>query len=502
MPVLAFRSIHKAFGATRALRGVSLEVARGEVHALIGENGAGKSTLVKILSGAEQADAGAILLDGRPVRIVSPAEGRARGIAMIYQELTLAPHLSVRANLTLGMEHSRLGVLRERPAELRAALDRLGHGALPLEAPVRTLSVGLQQIVEIARALLSRARVVVMDEPTSALSAADTQALFRAIGRLKADGIAVIYISHFLEEVRAVADRFTVLRDGATAGTGTVAGTPPDALVAMMVGRPLKEMFPRVPHTPGAEVLRVEACVLPRVARDGAAIGFALRRGEILGLAGLVGSGRSETLRALFGLDPAAGGRLALAGGAAVPLARMAPPRALRTGLDLLSENRKDEGLATALSVETNTTLSALPRFAPPHGWGPLRLRRIRRTAADRIRALGIRCRGPDQAVGALSGGNQQKVALARILEQDADVVLLDEPTRGIDVASKVEIYRLIGRLAAAGKAVLFVSSYLPELLGVCDTLAVMHRGRMSAVRPVAAWSEREIMQVATSGES
>jgi ribose transport system ATP-binding protein len=500
MTALAFCDIHKAFGATRALRGVSLAAGRGEVHALIGENGAGKSTLVKILSGAEQADAGSIRLDGRPVRIASPAEGRARGIAMIYQELTLAPHLSVRANLTLGMERSRAGILRERPAELRAALARLGHETLPLDAPVRTLPVGLQQIVEIARALLSRARVVVMDEPTSALSAADTQALFTAIGRLKADGIAVIYISHFLEEVQAVADRFTVLRDGMTVGTGAVAGMPLERLVAMMVGRPLRDMFPRVPHTPGAEILRVADCVLPGAA-GGPGIGFSLRRGEIRGLAGLVGAGRSETLRALFGLDPAAGGRLALTGGSAVPLARMTPPRALRAGLDLLSENRKDEGLATALSIAANTTLSALPRFAPPHGWGPLRPRRIRRAAADRIRALGIRCRGPAQAVGDLSGGNQQKVALARILEQDAAVVLLDEPTRGIDVASKVEIYRLIGRLAASGKAVLFVSSYLPELLGVCDTLAVMHRGRMSAARPVGDWTAQEIMRVAAAGE-
>ena len=497
MTALELRSIHKTFGATRALHDVSLTVRPGEIHALIGENGAGKSTLMKILSGAIRADAGAILLDGQRCEIATPAEGRVRGIAMIYQELTLASHLTVRENLTLGMERTTLGVIRDDPTELRAALARLDHADLPLNTPVHTLSVGLQQIVEIARALLSNARVIIMDEPTSTLSAADTRALFRAIRRLKADGIAIIYISHFLEEVTDIADTFTVLRDGEVAGSGAIEGTSIDRIIEMMVGRTLDDMFPRVPHTLGDVLLRVENLTVSSGARG---ISFAVRGGEILGIAGLVGAGRSETLRALFGLNRASGGSAAVADGVPVPLRQMTPSRALNARMDFLSENRKEEGLAVNLSIAANTTLSALPRFARARGCGLLRLR-LEREATDKwIRAIAIRCRDSAQAVLDLSGGNQQKVALARMLEQDADIILLDEPTRGIDVASKVEIYKLIGRLAADGKAIVFVSSYLPELLGVCDTLAVMHRGTMSDARPIAEWTEQDIMAVATSG--
>jgi len=495
--LLRLEGISKSFGATRALNKVSLAVRRGEVHALIGENGAGKSTLMKVLSGALRADEGAIFLDGRPCDIPSPASGRALGIAMIYQELTLAPHLTVEENVTLGLEKSRFGLIRRQRARVRRALGLLGHEDLPLEAPVRTLGIGQQQIVEVARALVSDASIIIMDEPTSSLSASDTEALFAAIARLRETGIAIIYISHFLEEVTRVADSYTVLRDGEAVACGPMAAATISSLIEKMVGRTVTEMFPRVEHAIGQPVLRIEGMAGDPLPRE---VSFELRRGEILGVAGLVGAGRSETVRRLFGLDRAQGGVAILANGKRLRLSAMRPRRALAAGIDLLSENRKEEGLATAMSVAANTTLSALARFAPPGGWGALRLARERAAVGRWVKEMNIRCRSVDQPVSGLSGGNQQKVALARILEHDSEIVLLDEPTRGVDVGSKVEIYRLIGRLAEQGKGIVFVSSYLPELLGVCDTLAVMRRGRLSAVRPVSQWTEHEIMREATGG--
>ncbi len=496
--LLQLKGISKAFGATQALRNVDLTVRSGEVHALIGENGAGKSTLMKILSGAYRADRGVILLDGRPCHIASPSAARALGITMIYQELTLAPHLTVEENLTLGMERTTLGFVRRQRDRIARALDILQHRDLPLGVQVRTLPIGLQQVVEIARALISEARVIIMDEPTSSLSASDAQALFAAIRRLKQTGIAVIYISHFLEEVAEVADVFTVLRDGETVGAGRMAETSIARIIEMMVGRTLTEMFPRSDHPIGDVLLRVEGLDGTPIPRG---VSFVLRRGEILGIAGLVGAGRSETLRRLFGLDRAKAGMAEMRGQRTLPLAKMAPRRALALGMDFLSENRKEEGLATAMTLAANVTLSSLSRFAGWDGWGFLRLRKEKEAVGRWIEELNIRCQGAGQRLVYLSGGNQQKVALSRILERGGDIILLDEPTRGVDVGSKVEIYRLIGRLAAEGKGIVFVSSYLPELLGVCDTLAVMHRGRMSAIRPVSEWTEHEVMRQATSGQ-
>jgi len=494
--LLQLRDICKSFGATRALHQVNLNVRPAEVHALIGENGAGKSTLMKVLSGAHPADSGQILLQGQPVSIPSPSAGRQMGVAMIYQELNLAPHLTVEENLTLGMEKTRLGFVQHDYEPIRKALELLSHPDLPLHVPVSELSIGLQQVVEIARALLCNARVIIMDEPTSSLTAADTRALFQAIRRLKESGISVIYISHFLEEVTEIADTYTVLRDGETVGSGAIADVTIERIIELMVGRKLTEMFPRSEHTIGEPLMRVEGLEGSPIPRG---VNFELRRGEILGIAGLVGSGRSETIRSLFGLDRSEAGQVTLSG-QAVPIRGMKPCQALGLRMDFLSENRKEEGLATGLSISANTTLSSLARFSGLGGWGLLSLGRERESVKKWIGEMNIRCQGPDQPVGGLSGGNQQKVALARILEQGGEVVLLDEPTRGVDVGSKVEIYRLVNRLAAEGKGIVFVSSYLPELLGVCDTLAVMHRGEMSAVRPIAEWTEQEIMRVATSG--
>ncbi|MEW6073233.1 MAG: sugar ABC transporter ATP-binding protein [Planctomycetota bacterium] len=491
--VLRMRGVRKTFGVVVALDGVDLDVAAGEVHGLIGENGAGKSTLMKVLSGAHRPDGGAIELAGISFRPAGPADARRRGVAMIYQELNLAPHLTVEENVMLGRERRCCGVVRRREmrADVRRALDVLRHPEISPRARVADLGPGPRQLVEIARALVGDVRVLVLDEPTSSLSRRDSEQLFAVVRRLRDRGVAIVYISHFLEEVKQVGDRFTVLRDGRSVGSGEVASTPVSALIQLMVGRDIAEVFPRVPHVPGEVVLRVDSLageLLPRSA------GFELRRGEILGIAGLVGAGRTELVRALFGLDPVRRGEVTVA---RVRAARATPARRLAQGLGMLSEDRREEGLALGLSIAANATLSRLGPFGRG-GW--LSRRRQGAAAAEWLARLDIRARDPWQPAAELSGGSQQKVALARLLHHDVDVLLLDEPTRGIDVASKVAVYRLIGELAARGKAILMVSSYLPELRGVCDRIAVMHRGVLGAARPAAARTESEILDEATRG--
>jgi ribose transport system ATP-binding protein len=487
--------VRKSFGPTRALDGVTLELWAGEVHALVGENGAGKSTLMKVLSGAVRADAGAMTLDGRPYNPAGPQDARRRGVAMIYQELTLAPHLSVEANVTLGLETARWGFLRKQADRRRVeeALAVLEHPEIRPEASVAGLNPAAQQLVEIARALLLDVRVLVLDEPTSSLTQQDAQRLFGLVRRLRDRGVTVVYISHFLEEVQQIADRFTVLRDGRTVGGGRTADFAVERIVEMMVGRSLDEQYPHTPHEIGDPILELTDLTGEELP---VGVDLTLRRGEILGIAGVVGAGRTELLRAVFGLDAVRRGRvevLALSGGRRG--GRASPAGRIAGGLGLLSEDRKEEGLTLDQSIEDNLTYSRLK----PYSWlGFLNVGLRRQAATDWLGRLRVRCAGPGQAVGDLSGGNQQKVALGRLLHQEADVLLLDEPTRGVDVGSKAEIYRLIGALAAQGKAVLFVSSYLPELLGVCDRLAVMARGRLSAARPVAEWTPEQVMTVAT----
>ena len=490
-PLLTMHGISKRFGATQALRQVSLEVHPGQVLALIGENGAGKSTLMKILSGAQQPDTGTMQLDGAAYQPSGPHAARLAGVAMIYQELNLAPHLSVEDNIMLGIERHAAGWLRRgaQRREVREALARLGHADLPLSTPVARLSVGMQQLVEIARALVSRPRVVVFDEPTSSLTQSDTRRLFDVIRRLKADGLGIIYISHFLEEVREIGDRYTVLRDGALAGSGNLADATEEQIVSLMVGRSVQELFPKVPHQPGGVILTVEQLQGYRTPRN---VSLELRRGEILGIAGLVGAGRTEFLRTLFGLDAVRAGRVRVAG--MVP--RHSPSGMIAAGLGLVSEDRKGEGLAQTRSIEDNITYSRLKPYSTL-GW--LNLRRRRQAVLDSMAALNIKAASPGQNVHQLSGGNQQKVAIARVLHQEADVILLDEPTRGIDVGTKAEIYRLMGEAAAAGKAVVFVSSYLPELMAVCDRIGVMARGVLREVRPAEDWTAESVMACAIS---
>jgi len=493
--VLRMRGVEKRFGATPALRSVELEVRRGEVHALIGENGAGKSTLMKVLSGAVAPDAGEMTLRGERYAPLGPDDARRAGVCMIYQELNLAPHLTVVENIFLGMEPSRFGIVRRREQEARAreALGALGHVDLPLHARAGSLSVSLQQVIEIARAIVSDASIIVFDEPTSSLTLKDAERLFEVIQRLRARGVSSIYISHFLEEVQRISDRFTVLREGLSVGSGDAASTPLPKIIELMVGRSLGEFFPRVPHTRGEPILELRGLCGDRLPRD---VSMTLHRGEILGVAGLVGAGRTELLRAVYGLDPVTQGRVRVAAfeGGFEP-----PARRVRQGIGFLSENRKEEGLALARSIADNVTLS---NWKPVSRWGWVLPAAQRRAADAWITRLAVKCRSAMQPVGDLSGGNQQKVALARLLYQGADVLLLDEPTRGVDIGSKVEVYRLMGELAAQGKAILFVSSYLPELLGVADRIAVMSRGRLSEARDASAWTEHSILAQATGGEA
>lgn len=484
-------AISKRFGATQALGQVNLQVAAGEVLALIGENGAGKSTLMKILSGAHAADAGRMELGGVPYAPQGPHEARLAGVAMIYQELNLAGDLSVEDNIMLGQEEHVFGWLRkdQQRRRVRQALEMLGHQELRPDVPVRQLSVGAQQLVEIARALVSEAKVIVFDEPTSSLTQRDAQHLFGVIRKLKQSGLAIVYISHFLEEIRAVADRYAVLRDGHTVGSGPLAGKSERDLVGLMVGRSVEDLFPSVPHQPGEPLVQIKALSGRQTPTD---VDLVVHRGEILGLAGLVGAGRTELLRAVLALDPVRSGQVLVSDRAAP-----ATPRArLRAGFGLVSEDRKGEGLAQDMNLADNLTLS---RLSPYGRWGWLRLDRRRAAVKSWMDRLAIKARSPEQAVRELSGGNQQKIALARVLHQQAEVLLLDEPTRGIDVGTKAEIYRLMGEQAAAGKAVVFVSSYLPELLAVCDRIGVMARGRLREVRRTADWSEETIMSCAVA---
>ncbi len=487
--LLRMSNVSKSFGATHALGGVSLEAHGGQVLALIGENGAGKSTLMKILSGAIAPDSGQMLLAGSRYAPKGPHDARRAGVSMIYQELNLAADLSVAENVMLGQEQHRFGFVRQaaQARHVRASLELLGRADLPLETPVRRLSVADQQVVEIARALAIEAKVIVFDEPTSSLTQHDVENLFRVIEKLKRSGIAIIYISHFLEEIRRIADRYTVLRDGAVAGGGRLEGASETEIVSLMVGRRVDDLFPSVAHTPGNVVLSLEALSGRVMPHD---VSFELRRGEILGIAGLVGSGRTELLRCLLALDPVRRGTVRV--GATTP--RPSPHARIRSGLGLLSEDRKGEGLAQRETIVDNVTYSRLDPYSRL-GW--LNLRQRRAAVQDWMRRLNVKARSPEQQIEHLSGGNQQKVAMARVLHQDADVLLLDEPTRGIDVGTKSEIYRLMASLAAEGKAIIFVSSYFAELLGVCDRVGVMARGRLREIRATRDWTSASLLSCA-----
>jgi ABC-type sugar transport system ATPase subunit len=488
-PLLEMAGMCKRFPGVDALRDVDLSLAAGECLAICGENGAGKSTLIKLLAGAHQADAGEIRIDGAPVLIGSPHDSQRLGIAVIFQELNLVPQLSARENIFLGRERTRLGFpdRRYETAEARRLFERLGVTIDP-DLPCAELSVAHQQAVEIAKALGAEARVIVMDEPSATLTEPETRRLFEVVGELRAAGMGVIYISHRIEEIFEVAQRVLVLRDGQAVDMVATNGVTPKRLIELMVGRPLEAEFPEHSRSLGAERLRAVGLRRGDAVRD---VSFHVRAGEVLGFAGLVGAGRTEAMRLVFGADPREAGEILVDG---VPRPITNPRDAMSEGIGLLTEDRKGQGLVLGHTAVENFALPNLGRLAR----GPFVDRtRERQRFAHHAGALRIRSGASDLPVATLSGGNQQKVVLAKWLERDCGVVIFDEPTRGIDVGAKFEIYQLINQLASAGKAVAMVSSELPELLGMCDRIVVMHAGRIvGEIEDVGAASQEQILSL------
>ncbi len=488
-PTLTMAGIDKRFPGVQALDNASLDVLPGEVHVLLGENGAGKSTLMKVLCGQHQPDAGSMTFDGQPIAAASPIEAQRLGLVMIHQELNLVPGMTAAENIFLGHEPTRWGLIRrnETDAETIRLLRRV-HCEIAPSTMVAGLSVAEQQLVEIARALRERARILVMDEPTAALADHEIEALFAVIRTLCGEGVPVIYISHRMPEIFAIGDRVTVMRDGRTVGTRVIANTDVDELIQMMVGRSVSEQVPKREVARGERVLQVES-----LARAGALAPTSLevRSGEILGIAGLMGSGRTALARAIFGADPVDSGRVRV-GGAVVP--GLDPTASIAAGLGFLTEDRKQQGLVLQLSVTHNVTLTSLDRYARG---GILDLGAEREIARRLVDRLGIRIAGLDQEVVNLSGGNQQKVVLARWLAAECRVLIFDEPTRGIDVSAKAEIYQLIGELVESGVAVLLISSEMSELLGLADRIAVMHEGAVQGILPRGEASQERIMELA-----
>ena len=491
-PVLAVQGVSKSFSGVQALADVDLTLRRGESLAVIGENGAGKSTLMKILAGVLPLDRGRILLRGLPIEIRSVKDALVHGIALIHQELNLAPNLDLGANIFLGRE-PRKRLLIERSRIRRKSVRYLGMVGLDLPPGrlVSSLSIGQQQLVEIAKALAVDARILIMDEPTSSLSRHETLRLFEVIGDLKDRGVSVIYISHRLGEVKDLADRVEVLRNGENAGGLDREEISHDRMVRLMVGRDISQFYHHLDRQPGPTLLEVEGMCTGAHPKN--PLSFHIRGGEIVGVAGLVGAGRTAVLQTLFGIMPPLSGRIEVSG---KPLRPGRPLEAIRAGIALVPQDRKQLALILDMALRVNLSLVRLRR---DQRFGFLDLGREADLVDRTIRRLSIQCQGSEQPVKYLSGGNQQKVVLGRWLAMDPSVLLLDEPTRGVDVGSKEEIYRLIEQLAARGVAVLFVSSDMEEVLGLSDRVLVMHQGSITGELSRHELSEKRIMEMATS---
>ena len=477
----------------RALHNAQLDLRPGEVHALMGENGAGKSTMMKILAGIYRRDGGEILLDGKPVEINSPRQAQDLGIGIIHQELNLMPHLTAAQNIFIGREPRKAGGLLLDEAKLNADAAEIFasmHLKLDPRTPVGGLTIARQQMVEIAKALSYRSRVLIMDEPTAALNDAEINELFAIIARLKAEGVGIVYISHKMDELKRIADRVTVMRDGEYIGTVPAAETPVEKIIAMMVGRALSDERPVVPdHSNSEVVLEVKNINRGSEIRN---VSFSVRKGEILGFAGLMGAGRTEVARAIFGADRRESGDIFMHG-KKVDIRK--PEDAVRAGIGYLSEDRKHFGLATGMDVRNNVVLASLGRFAGPGGL--LKEAAMQQAAVRYIDQLAIKTPSDRQEVRLLSGGNQQKIVIAKWLLRDCEVLIFDEPTRGIDVGAKNEIYKLLNALAQQGRAIIVISSELPEVLRLSHRIAVMCEGRLTGILPSGA-SQEEIMHLAT----
>jgi ribose transport system ATP-binding protein len=486
-PVVEMLGVSRRFPGVQALKGVDFRVDGGEIHALLGENGAGKSTLIRILSGAERMDSGQIVLSGEEVEIAGPIDALARGISTVYQETSLASHLSVAENLFLGrLPTTRGGLVNWRKIyrDGAALLERL-QLKVPLRTPVSRLTIAQQQMTEIAKALSQDVKVLVLDEPTSALAEGEVAELFRVLRDLRSQGVAIVYISHVIEELLDLCDRVAIMRDGEVVGDRQVARTSADELVRMMVGRNLVEMFPKVSAHLGDELLRVEAL---RVRGKQTEVSFSVRAGEVVGFLGLLGAGRTTLMRALIGAIPVESGTI-FRRGKAVKIRD--PQAAIRHSIGYLSDDRRRSGLAAVLGVASNLTLASLPQFSR---FGVLRKGEERRAASAMVQTLRIITPSLDQPVSVLSGGNQQKTVIGKWLIAGVEVLLLDEPTRGVDVGAKVEIYALINKLAESGKAIILVSSYLPEGLGMSDRMIVMRDGAIVAEFKHGEATQEDIM--------
>jgi ribose transport system ATP-binding protein len=497
-PLISVTRLSKSFPGVRALHDVQFELMAGEVHALMGENGAGKSTLMKILAGVYTRDTGDILLNGEPVAFSSPREAQASGIGIIHQELQLMNHLSVAQNMFIGREpRGRLGLFLDEDklnAQAREILARM-HVTLDPRTVVGSLTVASQQMVEIAKALSFDSRVLIMDEPTSALNDAEIAELFRIIRQLKERGVGIIYISHKMDELKQISDRVTVLRDGEYVATVTTADTSVPSIIGMMVGRKLADVEPHEgTQNTGDIALEVKHLNAGPLVRD---VSFTLRQGEILGFAGLMGAGRTEVARAVFGADPVESGEIFVKGTKA---SIRRPSDAVAHSIGYLSEDRKRFGLATGMDVESNIVMSDLGKFLSFNVF--LRRMQIRKRAAHFINLLAIRTPSPTQPVRLLSGGNQQKIVIAKWLERDCDVLFFDEPTRGIDVGAKSEIYKLLRALAAQGKAIVMISSELPEILRMSDRIVVMCEGRITGELHASEATQESIMHLATQRDT
>lgn len=492
-PLIEMKQISKAFSGNKVLENVDFELLPGEIHALMGENGAGKSTLVKILTGIYERDTGTVHVKGKEVHFTGPKDAEKSGVAVIHQELNIIPHLTVSENMFLGKELSnRYGVLKSKEMKEKTTeyINRLGIDIDPnIEAG--RLSVGQQQMIEIARAVASNTEVLIMDEPTAALTDREIEVLFKVIDSLRAKGVGIIYISHRMEEIFKICDRISVLRDGQFIGTKIIKETNFDEIVRMMVGRQLGDRYPKRTAVPGDELLRVESFTSAE-AFEG--ISFSVRKGEILGVAGLMGAGRTEIMEALFGYRSKEHGKVFIEG---KEIRIKTPYDAIKAGIGFITEDRKSEGLVLDLSVRENFILSNLSRFSKQ---GVISSKQENEFVTEMIEKLHVKTSGAEQIVKSLSGGNQQKIVIGKWLGIQPRILILDEPTRGVDVGAKKEIYHIMNELTEQGVAIIMVSSELPEILGMSDRIMVIHEGKQTAILNRDEATQEKIMQAATGG--